>query len=244
MIDIPAVTVRQMREVDRLMVEKIGVSIIMIMENASRNIAILARKVLGGSVRNKKIIILCGKGNNGGDGLGAARHLINFGARVTCFLAADVPDINQNARIQYNILQNIQADVRTYHEQSSSGLSKDFLQVDLIIDALIGYNLKGNPREPVAEFITKANESKKPILAIDIPSGLDGDSGLLHNPTVKAAATITLALPKVGLLTEKAKEYVGELYVSDLSVPAVVYEKLGINVPNIFGSEEIILLNP
>ncbi|MBI4097783.1 MAG: bifunctional ADP-dependent NAD(P)H-hydrate dehydratase/NAD(P)H-hydrate epimerase, partial [Candidatus Levybacteria bacterium] len=103
---IPAVTVDQMREIDRLMVEKIGISILMMMENASINIAGLARKIFSGSVKNKKIVILCGKGNNGGDGLGAARHLINFGGKITCVLAEKKENLAENAQVQFNILIN------------------------------------------------------------------------------------------------------------------------------------------
>jgi len=235
-----AVTVEQMREVDRMMVEEIDVSIIMMMENASRNIAVLVRTMLGGSVMGKKIVILCGKGNNGGDGLGAARHLINFGAKVICLLTTEVVELKTNARQQYDILHNSQAQVEAYHGSRCFSLLEDFIDADLLIDALIGYDLKGNPREPIATFIQKANESEKPILAVDIPSGLDGDTGKPHILTVKAHTTLTLALPKVGLLTESAKPYVGELYVADLSVPKTVYARLGITVPILFEKEEIV----
>lgn len=240
MTSVPTVTVKQMREVDRMMVEDIGITIIMMMENASRNIAELGRKILGGSVKGKKIVILCGKGNNGGDGLGAARHLINYGAKVLCLLTTEVSELRPNARTQYDILHNTQAHVEAYHGPRCFSLLEEFVDADLLIDALIGYDLKGNPKEPLATFIKKANESEKPILAVDIPSGLDGDTGKPHSPTIKAHTTLTLALPKVGLLTEKAKEYVGELYIADLSVPSSVYEKLGISMPNIFENKEIV----
>lgn len=240
MTKIPTVTIEQMREVDKLMVEEIGVSIRMMMENASRNIAILARKMLGGSVKNKKIVILCGKGNNGGDGLGAARHLINYGARATCLLTTEVLELNADAKAQYEILKQTEANVRPYHGPDCFSLLEDFVVADLLIDALIGYNLKDAPREPISTFITKANESKRPILAVDIPSGLQADTGEPLFPTIKAQATLTLALPKLGLLTEKAKEYVGELYVADLSVPKTVYEKIDVEVPVIFEKEEIV----
>lgn len=238
MNNVPSVTVDQMREIDRLMIEDIGVSVIMMMENASRNIAALVRTLLGGSVKGKKIVILCGKGNNAGDGLGASRHLINFGASVTCFLTTKVSELRSNAKTQYSILQKIQADVREYNGSSLS--LEDFTNVDLIIDALIGYSLNGNPNDTFASFIDTANKSKKPILAVDIPSGLNGDSGFPNDPAIKATTTITLALPKVGLLAETAKKYVGELYLTDLSVPKAVYEKIGIKTPIIFENAEII----
>ncbi len=228
----PTVTTDQMQEVDRIMVDEIGVSILMMMENASRNIAILARKMLGGSVKGKNIVILCGKGNNGGDGLGAGRHLINFGADVKILLSVPPQELGKDAKVQHKVLENLQPPVFA-RNISSYG--------DLIIDALLGYNLDGNPREPIATIIKSANASGVPILAVDIPSGLQGDTGEPLPPTIKAHTTLTLALPKVGLTLKKAKEYVGELYLADLSVPKTVYEKIGINnIPVIFEKEEVV----
>jgi len=240
MINIPTATVDQMREVDRLMIDEIGVSILMMMENASRNIAMISRKLLEGNVRNKHIVVLCGKGNNGGDGLGAARHLINFGGTVTCILSEEKENLRENARVQFNVLKNIDAEIIEFSNEQISQIQEKIKNSDLIIDALLGYNLKGNPKEPIATLIRLANKSRRQILAVDIPSGLSGDTGDALEPTIKATATLTLALPKVGLLTEKAKEYVEELYLADLSVPAAVYRKLGIDAPVLFEHEDIV----
>ncbi len=239
---IPAVTVDQMREIDRLMVEKIGISILMMMENASINIAGLARKIFSGSVKNKKIVILCGKGNNGGDGLGAARHLINFGGKITCVLAEKKENLAENAQVQFNILINTGADIIEFSNEQINLIQEKINDSDLIIDALLGYNLKGNPRVPYSDLIDISNNSGKLIFAVDIPSGLNGDSGDANNPTIRASTTITLALPKVGLLVDKAKDYVGQLYVADLSIPKQVYEKLGINIEHLFTKEGTIKL--
>jgi len=235
-----SVTIEQMREVDRLMVEEVGVSILMMMENASRNIALLSRRMLGGSVKNKRIVILCGKGNNGGDGLGTARHLINFGADVACFLSTTSSELRTDARVQYTVLKNIEAPI---YEPSNSALDSMLTRADLIIDALLGYNIQENPKEPLASLIRSANNADKPVLAVDIPSGLNGDTGEASDSTMRATTTLTLALPKVGLLTDKARDYVGELYVADLSVPEAVYEKLNIHIQNIFEHEEIIKIS-
>jgi len=242
MINIPTVSVDQMREVDRLMVEEICVSILMMMENASRNIAILSRKLLGGNVSDKKIVILCGKGNNGGDGLGAARHLINFGGTVTCILSEHKENLGGNARVQLNVLKNIDATIIEFSDGETQLIQEKINNSDLVIDALLGYNLKGNPKGTIATLINLSNSAGRPILAVDIPSGLDGNTGQPHAPTIKARATITLALPKAGLTKDVAKEYVGELYVADLSVPSNVYRKLGISVPNVFEYEEVVKL--
>lgn len=259
MNNIPSVTVEQMREIDRIMVEEIGVSIIMMMENASRNIAVMAGRMLGESVKDKKIVILCGKGNNGGDGLGAARHLTNFGAKVDCVLAEPVGNLRENARTQFSILQKSGVSLSDFYlDPAKREINKNTIQcagigpnelklllsqADLVIDALLGYNLKGDPHKSYATIINKANNSGKAILSVDIPSGLDGDTGEAFEPTIQATATLTLALPKVGLLTDKARGYVGELYVADLSVPKTVYKKIGIEVPIIFEEKEVVKIS-
>lgn len=234
-----SVTVEQMREVDRIMIDEIGVSILMMMENASRNIAVLTRMILGGSLKNKKIIILCGKGNNGGDGLGAARHLINFGANVICIISENASMLGKETRTQFYILKNINAKLIEFSDKNYYKIEAYIKSSDLIIDALLGYNMKGNPKKPISTLIHLSNNARKPILAIDIPSGLNGDTGLPNDPTMKATTTITLALPKVGLLKKSAREHVGKLYVADLSIPKKVYTKIGIEVPFLFENNEI-----
>lgn len=235
-MDIPLVTVPQMREIDRIAVES-GISVLMMMENVSRNIASLARTILKGLVKDKNILVLCGKGNNSGGGLGSARHLINFGANVSCFLTTKPEQLSDAAKTQYQILKNTKANLFEFSEEN---LAQKLLDTDLIIDALLGYNLKGDPKESIATYIRLANQSQKPILAVDLPSGLSGDTGKAFNPTIKAFATLTLALPKVGLLTEEAKEYVGKLYLGDLSIPKIVYQKIGIEVPLLFEKENTV----
>ncbi|MBI1869367.1 NAD(P)H-hydrate epimerase, partial [Candidatus Gottesmanbacteria bacterium] len=147
---IPSVTIEQMREVDRIMVEEIGVSIVMMMENASRNIAILARRILGRTIKDKSVIILCGKGNNGGDGLGAARHLLNYGAECHIILAARPSELRADPKIQYQILQKSYPQSLEININNKNEYLKHCGSADLIIDALLGYNLKGNPKEPIA----------------------------------------------------------------------------------------------
>lgn len=237
---IPTISVEKMKEVDRLMVEEFGISIIIMMENASRNTAALSRKMLDGSVKDKTIVVLSGKGNNGGDGLGAARHLINWGATVNCILATPVSELRKNAGIQYSILTSIDAPIYDVQHTSPSKLKHLINSADLIVDALIGYNLDGDPREPYATLIILANDSKNPILAVDIPSGLNGNGHELNTPTIRAKTTLTLALPKKGLMKKESKEYVGDLYVADLSVPNKVYEKIGIQVPVLFEKDEVV----
>jgi NAD(P)H-hydrate epimerase len=114
---------------------------------------------------------------------------------------------------------------------------------DLIIDAIIGYGLRGDPRGEPAEWIAWANSQNAPILALDTPSGLDTTTGIPGNPVINAAATLTLALPKVGLSTPQAKPHVGQLYLADISVPPQLYQRLRLQVDSIFASNPIISID-
>ncbi len=109
-----------------------------------------------------------------------------------------------------------------------------------VVDALIGYSLDGPPREPIASLIRVANRAHPPVIALDVPSGLDGDTGRALDPTIKAATTLTLALPKVGLTRPGAREWVGDLYLADISVPPQVYERLGLETEPIFAKSDIV----
>ena len=229
--DFPVLTTPQMVEVDRLMIEEYQIELIQMMENAGRNLAELARRDLGGLVAGKSIALLCGVGNNGGGGLVAARHLHNWGANVGLKLAYDPSRLKEIPAHQWQILMQMGLD---------SNKELDHTKVDLILDALIGYGLSGDPRQPVAGWIEKANKAGRPILALDAPSGLDTTSGIPGNPCIKAAATLTLALPKMGLLTREAKDYGGNLYLADISVPPELYRHLGIEVQNLFEKDSIL----
>ena len=232
--DIPVLSTGQMVEVDRLMIEEYQITLIQMMENAGRNLAELARRISGGQVSGRSIAILSGAGNNGGGGLVAARHLHNWGADVSLVLAFEPARLKEVPAHQWHILQKMGIKL---DEEPELG------RADLIIDALIGYGLSGDPRQPVAGWIDQANNSGNPILALDAPSGLDTTSGTPGNPCIKAAATLTLALPKSGLLTPPAAGYVGELYLADISVPPELYRQIGVEVPNMFEVDTILKVN-
>jgi NAD(P)H-hydrate epimerase len=119
----------------------------------------------------------------------------------------------------------------------------DLARADLILDALIGYSLSGDPRGAVAEWIERVNVSKRPVLALDTPSGLDTTTGIPAASCIRAKATMTLALPKTGLLTPQAQSFVGDLYVADISVPPELYKRIGVTVAPIFSQETIIHFN-
>jgi NAD(P)H-hydrate epimerase len=233
---IPSVTVDQMREVDRLMVEELCIELIQMMENAGRCLAQHVRSELGGDVEGRRIAVLAGRGGNGGGGMAAARRLAIWGADVTVLLGND-PDAFQGVPgHQLAILRRIGVPIRS---PKQTGMA-DTTSAEHLVDALIGYSLKGAPTGSVASLINAANASGRPITALDIPSGLSGDTGIAAEPTVMAATTLTLALPKVGLLRPEAQPYVGRLYVADISVPQLIYDRLGISVGSIFRESDIV----
>ena len=227
----PAVTAAQMAEVDRLMIETYGILLIQMMENAGRQLAEQARRMLGGRLAGQTVVVLCGAGNNGGGGMVTARHLHNRGASVRAKLVGDPSRLKETPAHQWRTLKALGLD-----EQSGPDLAR----ADLIIDSLVGYGLSGDPRGATAEWIELANAAGRPILALDTPSGLDPTSGRPGSPCVRATATLTLALPKAGLLVPQARPYVGDLYLADIGVPPELYRLLGIEGDRWFESESIV----
>lgn len=232
--DLPVVSVEQMVEVDRIMIEEIGIALLQMMENAGRNIAELARSLLGGSLAGRRVAVLVGPGHNGGGGLVAARHMSNGGAAVEVILGTDASRLKRTTALQLQILHKMQIPMHP-----SAALRPDAYA--LLIDALLGYSAKGAPRGEIATLITGAGQTGTAVLALDLPSGLDPEAGTVMNPHITARATLTLAAPKAGLITPEARAVVGDLYVGDISVPASVYKRLGLREPGaIFGGGPIV----
>ncbi len=234
---IPALTAEQMRKVDQLTVEKYGIQLIQMMENAGRNLAELTRRWLGGSVQGRHVIVATGKGNNGGGGMVAARHLHHWGARVTVLLESE--RFSGTPRLQWEILKRLPLE-RKLAQAALELLAK--CRGDVLIDALIGYGLSGPPRGWVARAIVAINALGIPVIALDVPSGLDATTGKIHQPCIRATATLSLALPKTGLMKPEAKDAIGRLYLADIGVPNVVYREMGIEVGPVFTHNAIISL--
>ncbi len=239
--EIPKITADQMREVDRLMIEVYGIELLQMMENAGRSLAILSREFfLGDFPTGKHVLVLAGSGGNGGGGLVAARWLCNWGAHVQVLVTRAVGDMQGIPAHQLKILQQMGVPVH-------SDRRFDFVpNVDLVLDAIIGYSLVGEPHGVAAKLIRIANflASKGiPVLSLDIPSGMDSTTGEAFEPCICATATMTLALPKTGLMETRANPFVGQLFLADISVPPGLYDSLGIKLPPIFAKGEIIRLS-
>lgn len=236
-VRIPLITTQQMREVDYLMTEKYGIRLLQMMENAGRNLAELARKLLGNSVQDRRVIVAVGQGNNGGGGMVAARHLYNWGARVVVAVESEL--LAGAPALQWKILKALPIEKRI------GGADLRVLvdgEADLIIDALIGYGLSENPRGFTASLIRIINTLPLPVVSLDVPSGLDATTGVIYEPCIRATATMTLALPKTGLVQPEVRHVVGDLYLADIGVPDVVYRDIGVEVGAIFTHETLIRL--
>jgi NAD(P)H-hydrate epimerase len=219
------VTADQMREVDRAMVEDLGISLIQMMENAGRSLARLA------AVRfaPQRVTVLTGPGGNGGGGIAAARHLANHGAVVTITPGRPLERFTETTAAQAAIAGRMGI---TIGDEPPSA--------DLVIDALVGYSLRGDPRGRTAELVRWANRTPSPVLALDVPTGLDATDGTAGDPCVGANATLTIALPKTGLSVRP--DLTGEVYLADISVPPDVYRRFGIDAGDVFGGSWLIRL--
>jgi NAD(P)H-hydrate epimerase len=234
---VPTVTTDQMREVDRLMVEEFHISLLQMMENAGHNLALLARRMLDSDIVDRPIVVLAGRGNNGGGGLVAARHLLNWGAYVQVVCSYPPEAYTGVPANQLAALQEMGAPLAWAED------GWELPPADLIIDAVIGYGLRGDPRGPARNLVQLANSSAAPILSLDVPSGVDTTGGRAYTPHIQAAATLTLALPKRGFLSPGARSACGELYLADISVPPMLYSRLGIETPVLFARDTIVHLN-
>lgn len=236
-VQIPYLTAEQMREVDRAMIEDYHVELLQMMENAGRNLADLARvRFLDGDPTGRTVVILAGSGGNGGGALVCARRLAAWGAQVQVYVTRSPQEMAPVPAHQLDILQQMGVPARPAEQAG------DAPHAHLVVDGIIGYGLSGTPRGTAAELIRWANVQRLPVLALDVPSGLDSTTGVPYDPCIQATATMTLALPKTGLRDPRARPYVGELFLADISVPPQVYAPLGMRVGPLFARSDLVRL--
>ena len=225
-IPVPAVSVEEMREVDRIAVEDTGPTLLQMMEHAGLNLALLAIEMLGHEWRSQQVVVLAGAGGNGGGGICAARHLANRGVEVLAVTTEASARADGALGQQLMALGEAPARVIPFSE------AFDVAVAGLVIDAVVGYSLRGAPRGPVMALIRAAAAATAPVLSLDVPSGVDADTGETPGVAVRPQATLTLALPKRGLRVEIA----GELWLADLGIPPGVYARAGIAFQPPFGA--------
>ena len=217
------VSAAEMRELDRTAIEDYRIPGVILMENAGLQTVQIIRKLLP-NIENKAVCVFSGKGNNGGDGFVVARHLSNLKADVKVFLLAKKDEISGDAKTNMSILENMGQKIDLIDENYCFDDLHAFLsESDLIIDAVFGTGFRGIPGQPAAGVIELINSSGKPVVAVDIPSGLQADSGHVEGLCIKATCTVTFGLPKLGLVQEPGASYTGKLHVADISIPAFLY---------------------
>ncbi|MBW3600935.1 MAG: NAD(P)H-hydrate epimerase [Planctomycetes bacterium] len=209
-------TREQVREVDRRAVEELGMSSLVLMENAGRGcVDVLQRLGISG-----RVVVCCGKGNNGGDGFVIARHLELRGFATRVVLCCNADGLSGDALANYRILVKSDADIVQYGDEFNEPLLNETLDdADWIVDALLGTGAKGAPRAPYGEIISVLNERPAKKLAVDVPSGLDCDTGRPASVAFRADHTCTFVASKPGFLIDEAKPFLGQLHVLDIGVP-------------------------
>lgn len=227
--DVTAVTAAEMREVDRVAVEEVGLQLLQMMENAGRILAWHVRDVRS---EEGTVVVVAGNGGNGGGGMACARHLANRGIPVQIVLDRSAEKLSGAAAKQYRILDEMAVPITTDAERLSQADSQS-----IIVDALVGYGLDSDVRPPASSVIDSMNRQRAPIVSLDVPSGVDATTGETLGVAVTPDRTVTLALPKTGL-----DAVTGAIYLADISVPQTVYERLGIDYERPSGDDDWIRL--
>jgi len=241
---VPAISAAQMAEVDRSAIEDYGVTLLQMMEQAGAHLAEVVRVEIGGDLRDKRVVVAVGPGNNGGGGLVAARHLANRGASVRVVLARPALRMSEAARHQLATLIAMGTDccVATY-DLGDDALEQVLATADLVVDAVLGYRIHDAPRGEEERLIGFVIGAGRPIVSLDLPSGMDPDSGEASGAAITAGATLTLALPKSGLLTPAGVARSGRLYLGDLGLPSALYTGIGIRTNHPFAAGRVVIMD-
>lgn len=229
------VTASQMRELDRRATEEFGIPSLLLMENAGLQ-AVLEMERSFPRLLTGRVAVVCGKGNNGGDGLVVARHLFDRGTEVEVFLVAKQGDVKGDAGTNLEIIRRLGVPIREITTRQDIQASGEMIsRADLIVDALLGTGTAGGAKGLVAEAIDLLNRTGCPIVALDIPSGVSSDEGELPGPSINATLTVTFGLAKRGVILFPAASYAGRVVIVDIGLPRQLLDD-----PNL----EVSLLEP
>jgi NAD(P)H-hydrate epimerase len=216
-------TRQQSRQIDTLAVQQFGLPGIVLMENAGRGVA----DVLCDLGAASPVAICCGKGNNAGDGFVIARHLDLRGIVVRVLLWSEVDELRGDALANFLVLEKSGVAIERFGSRlESERLQRGLDGVSWIVDALLGTGARGAPRSPLDEVILQLNADPAPILAVDLPSGLDCDTGVAAGSVIQAAHTCTFVAAKRGFLSDEAAQYTGQIHVLDIGTPRILLEQV------------------
>lgn len=221
------VSAGQMRSIDSNAINSFGIPGVVLMENAALAVVRVIKDILNvhsnKTIRGKKAVIMAGKGNNGGDGLAVARQLIIQGLEVTVFLFANPLDLSGDAQLNYDLLKRMAGKIVIVEDEKQIRLFKlALMQAHIVVDAIYGTGFKGEMPEIIAGFIKDINKADVPIVCVDISSGLEADTGKIHDIAVKGDVTVTFGLPKLGQFIGEGPIYTGRLVVDQISIPEYI----------------------
>lgn len=226
------VTSSQMKKIDRIAIEEYKIPSLTLMENAGISVVNLIKRKFG-CPEGKKIVIFCGKGNNGGDGFVVARLLHRLAAKVRVYLLGKIKEVKKDAKVNLERFKNLGNEIFEITEEEDLLLEEDYLKnSDLIVDAILGTGATGELSELLRFTVEWINKFKKPVISIDIPTGVCSDTGKLLPVAIKSTYTVTMGLPKIGLVLFPGAEYAGEVEVADIGFPQELIndEKIVLNL--------------
>ena len=226
-----AVSVQQIQELDRMAIEDYGIPSIVLMENAGRQVALEVIRQLK-KIKKPSVCVVCGLGNNAGDGFVAARHLINRGIKTRVFLAGKEKLLKDDAAVNDQILKKLKCPIREFQRFDRSMISL-IAAANVVVDAVFGVGLNREVRGLSRAVIEAINQKAKCVVSVDVPSGLDGTTGRIYGVCVRAAATVTFSFAKKGFFCRQGPRYTGKVVVADVGVPLRVIQRvLGYNLKN------------
>ena len=213
-----AVSVARMQEIDATAIHTVGIPRLLLMEHAGVALARSAQSLV--SPPTRPILVCCGTGFNGGDGLSAARHLHHWGYSLTVVVMGSLASLREEPAVYANILRRLGlALIQGSSDDTLAQLTPSLTEHALIIDTLLGIGVRGVVRAPLASVIDAMNRSGLPIVSADIPSGLNGDTGRVQGIAVKATVTVAFGLPKQGCLLQDGPAHVGSLVIDPITIP-------------------------
>src|SRR5215510_14201807 len=219
-------TAAQMRDADRRTIEEIGLPSLVLMENAGRQ-TVAAMEAMYSDLAERQVAVLCGRGNNGGDGFVVARTLTQRGVGVSVFLIGRVADVRGDARTNLEILGRLGHTVVEIADSQAWELHfSEVTNCTLIVDAIFGTGLNAPVSGLIESVIADVNASGIPVVAIDLPSGLSADSHEPIGPSIEAGLTVTLAAPKLPLVLPPGETHAGDIVIADIGIPAEVLDGL------------------
>ncbi len=213
-------TCEQVRQVDRLAIEQLGIPGIVLMENASRHLADAVADLLGDRRGDARVLTVCGSGNNGGDGFAASRLLHNAGVRVAVHAYKPIDQLNGDAATNAKIIERMGLPLTVGDELPDVGA------FDVVIDAMLGTGFRGQVRQPLAGWIDAINASAAQVVAADLPSGLDGTTGEAATSTIRADLTVTFVAEKTGFARPEAGAYLGRVVIGDIGAPPQLVDRV------------------